>query len=39
MVAASHLDRTAMARLDTALTAEAIAGPRYNEKMMAYIDR
>ena len=34
-----RLDRTAMARLDTALTAEAIAGPRYNEKMMAYIDR
>jgi aryl-alcohol dehydrogenase-like predicted oxidoreductase len=34
-----RLDRTAMARLDTALTAEAIAGPRYNDQMMAYIDR
>jgi aryl-alcohol dehydrogenase-like predicted oxidoreductase len=34
-----RLDRAAMARLDTALTADAIAGPRYNEQMMAYIDR
>ncbi len=34
-----RLDRAAMARLDAALTAEAIAGPRYNEQMMAYIDR
>ena len=29
----------AMARLDAALSPEAIAGPRYNEQMMAYIDR
>ena len=34
-----RLDRTAMARLDTALTAEAIAGPRYGREMMSYIDR
>jgi aryl-alcohol dehydrogenase-like predicted oxidoreductase len=34
-----RLDRTAMARLDTALTAGAIAGPRYGEEMMSYIDR
>ncbi|HET7424633.1 MAG TPA: aldo/keto reductase, partial [Gemmatimonadales bacterium] len=34
-----RLDRTAVARLDTALTAEAIAGPRYGREMMSYIDR
>ena len=34
-----RLDPTGMARLDAALAAEAIAGPRYNEQMMAYIDR
>jgi aryl-alcohol dehydrogenase-like predicted oxidoreductase len=34
-----RLDRAAMARLDAALTAGAIAGPRYNEQMMTYIDR
>ncbi len=34
-----RLDPTAMARLDAALSPEAIAGPRYNEQMMAYIDR
>jgi aryl-alcohol dehydrogenase-like predicted oxidoreductase len=28
-----------VARLDTALPPEAIAGPRYNESMMSYIDR
>ena len=33
------LDRSAMARLDAALNADTISGPRYNEKMMAYIDR
>ena len=26
-------------RLDAALPAEAVAGPRYNERMMSYIDR
>jgi aryl-alcohol dehydrogenase-like predicted oxidoreductase len=34
-----RLDPTAMARLDAALSPEAIAGPRYNQQMMAYIDR
>ena len=34
-----RLDRSAMARLDAALNADTISGPRYNEKMMAYIDR
>ena len=34
-----RLDPTVMARLDAALSPEAIAGPRYNEQMMAYIDR
>jgi aryl-alcohol dehydrogenase-like predicted oxidoreductase len=28
-----------VARLDAALPPEAIAGPRYNESMMSYIDR
>ena len=28
-----------MARLDRALPPEAVAGPRYNERMMSYIDR
>jgi aryl-alcohol dehydrogenase-like predicted oxidoreductase len=34
-----RLDRDAMARLDAALSPEAVAGPRYNEQMMSYIDR
>ena len=34
-----RLEPAAMARLDAALGPEAIAGPRYNEEMMAYIDR
>jgi aryl-alcohol dehydrogenase-like predicted oxidoreductase len=37
--AALRLDRAAMARLDTALAPEAVAGPRYDRKMMSYIDR
>jgi aryl-alcohol dehydrogenase-like predicted oxidoreductase len=37
--ASLRLGPAAMARLDTALSPEAIAGPRYNEQMMAYIDR
>jgi aryl-alcohol dehydrogenase-like predicted oxidoreductase len=37
--ASLRLDPAAMARLDSALSPEAIAGPRYNEQMMAYIDR
>jgi aryl-alcohol dehydrogenase-like predicted oxidoreductase len=37
--ASLRLDPAAMARLDSALSREAIAGPRYNEQMMAYIDR
>jgi aryl-alcohol dehydrogenase-like predicted oxidoreductase len=37
--ASLRLGPAEMARLDTALSSEAIAGPRYNEKMMAYIDR
>ena len=28
-----------MARLDAALPPEAVAGPRYNERLMAFIDR
>jgi aryl-alcohol dehydrogenase-like predicted oxidoreductase len=28
-----------MAVLDRALPPEAVAGPRYNDRMMAYIDR
>jgi aryl-alcohol dehydrogenase-like predicted oxidoreductase len=28
-----------MARLDAALPPSVVAGPRYNEKMMAFIDR
>ena len=34
-----RLAPAAMARLDATLSPEAIAGPRYNEQMMAYIDR
>jgi aryl-alcohol dehydrogenase-like predicted oxidoreductase len=34
-----RLDRDAMARLDAALSPEAVAGPRYDDKMMSYIDR
>ena len=34
-----QLDRETMARLDAALSPEAVAGPRYNEQMMSYIDR
>jgi len=34
-----RLDRAMMERLDAALAPEAVAGPRYNEKMMSYIDR
>src|SRR3954468_6069677 len=37
--ASLRLDPAAMARLDAALSPEAIAGPRYNDAMMAYIDR
>jgi aryl-alcohol dehydrogenase-like predicted oxidoreductase len=33
------LDAAAMARLDAALAPSAVAGPRYNETMMAFIDR
>jgi aryl-alcohol dehydrogenase-like predicted oxidoreductase len=33
------LDAAAMARLDAALPPSAVAGPRYNETMMAFIDR
>jgi hypothetical protein len=28
-----------MARLETALRPEAVSGPRYNEKAMAWVDR
>jgi aryl-alcohol dehydrogenase-like predicted oxidoreductase len=34
-----ELDRQAMERLDAALAPEAVAGPRYNEQMMSYINR
>lgn len=34
-----HLSPEEMARLDDALRPDAIAGPRYNEKAMAYVDR
>jgi aryl-alcohol dehydrogenase-like predicted oxidoreductase len=34
-----RLDRAAMERLDTALAPSSVAGPRYGEEMMAYIDR
>lgn len=37
--AAVRLDTAVLARLDAALPPAAIAGPRYNEGMMAYIDR
>ncbi len=40
-VAAGSLSLNAdeIARLDSALPPEAVAGPRYNERMMAFIDR
>jgi aryl-alcohol dehydrogenase-like predicted oxidoreductase len=34
-----RLDPAAMERLGTALAPEAVAGPRYDEEMMSYIDR
>ena len=34
-----RLDRGAMERLDAALAPDAVAGPRYNDQMMSYIDR
>jgi aryl-alcohol dehydrogenase-like predicted oxidoreductase len=34
-----RLDRALMERLDAALAPETVAGPRYNEQMMSYIDR
>ena len=34
-----RLDREAMERLDAALAPEVVAGPRYNDQMMSYIDR
>jgi aryl-alcohol dehydrogenase-like predicted oxidoreductase len=34
-----RLDAEAMARLNAALPPSAVAGPRYNERMMAFIDR
>jgi aryl-alcohol dehydrogenase-like predicted oxidoreductase len=34
-----RLDAAEVARLDAALAPEAIAGPRYNERMMSFIDR
>ena len=33
------LDRADIEALDRALAPEAVAGPRYNEKLMAYVDR
>ncbi|MFE9427493.1 aldo/keto reductase [Kitasatospora sp. NPDC006697] len=33
------LDAETLARIDRAVRAEQVAGPRYNERMMAYIDR
>jgi aryl-alcohol dehydrogenase-like predicted oxidoreductase len=40
-VAAADLSLSAseMAQLDAALPPEVVAGPRYNEEMMAFIDR
>jgi aryl-alcohol dehydrogenase-like predicted oxidoreductase len=37
--AALSLTTGEMARLDAALPPEAVAGPRYNERLMAFIDR
>jgi aryl-alcohol dehydrogenase-like predicted oxidoreductase len=34
-----RLSEDEMARLDTALSADKVAGPRYNERMMAMVDR
>jgi hypothetical protein len=40
-VAAAEVTLSAaeMARLDAALPPSVVAGPRYNERMMAFIDR
>ena len=40
-VAAAELElsRSEMEQLDAALPSDAVAGPRYNERMMAFIDR
>jgi aryl-alcohol dehydrogenase-like predicted oxidoreductase len=37
--AAVQLSQTEMARLDAALSPENVAGPRYNERLMATVDR
>ena len=37
--AALHLSPDEIGRLDRALPPDAVAGPRYNERMMAFIDR
>jgi aryl-alcohol dehydrogenase-like predicted oxidoreductase len=37
--ASLSLDASEIAQLDAALTPGAVAGPRYNEQMMAFIDR
>jgi hypothetical protein len=37
--AALRLSAGEMQRLDAALPPEAVAGPRYNERLMAFIDR
>lgn len=37
--AAIALSHAEMARLDAALAPDAVAGPRYNDRLMAYIDR
>ncbi|MFI5542468.1 aldo/keto reductase [Streptomyces sp. NPDC051815] len=37
--AAVRLDAATLAAIDAAVRADRVAGPRYNERMMAYIDR
>jgi hypothetical protein len=37
--AALRLEAEEMAELDEALSPEAISGPRYNERLMALVDR
>lgn len=37
--ASLHLDAETMAELDHALSSEVISGPRYNDRMMALVDR
>ena len=37
--AALSLSAGEMARLDAAMPPEAVAGPRYNDRQMAFIDR